>query len=462
MIFVRWLHSVACFLVVMCCARSAASGAFTDAQYIHVRDWKYRTIYYNDEIHVQLLRSETQSGYYRLRIQNKNMECVGGREVSSFMLNNITESRIAAALIDQFLGPDEMLFEVRGKTLQAFVPDYQQCGSYSQDFRVLESGVYHLALVRTRSRYSAISEVVPEYPLFQIDYIVAEWVALTGVSQPKSIPCDGVGGLRGFWRARPNNVALRGGVFDRMDVAMSTIPRRTTRSADAAEGFYVLNFVNVTTSGVCAGGDIDQYEWTPGPSCSWTRDVFDLHPHPRPNVTIQGDSHSGYFSVYLSPYLNASNPRAPFCESLPSRSPADVAQSWFFANCGHHPAAHSHFSIAKYHATLLEFVKKLQGDHYTKDNFAWYESNAQLFRQDVYVIKFRDWRTLHRIKLFNLMAEDVLKDHGYTTFIRVFHELLPFVHDVCDISHYTVPRIYEPVIHQALALYAARGGRPHR
>jgi hypothetical protein len=130
-----------------------------------------------------------------------------------------------------------------------------------------------------------------------------------------------------------------------------------------------------------------------------------------------------------------------------------------FANCGHHPAAHSHFSIARYHATLLEFAKMLRSSRYTRENFAWYESNAQLFRQDAYVFKFQDWRTLHRIKLFNAVAEDVLRGAGYTTFIRVFHELLPFVHDVCDISHYTVPRIYEPVIQQALALYAGRGGR---
>eukprot|EP01033_Poteriospumella_lacustris_P016215 gene16215-11601_t len=460
MIFVRWLDYVAAgCLVVLFCARIVASGASSDAQYVPVRDWKYHTVHHHDEIHTQLLRSETQSGYYRLRIHNKNMQCVGGREVSSFMLSNITESHIAVALIDQFLGPDEMLFDVRGKTLQSFVPDYQRCGSYSQDFRLLESGVYHLALVRTRSRYSAISEVTNEHPPMQIDYVVAEWMALTAVSQPRSIPCDGSGGVRGYWRARPTNVALRRGVFDRIDVAMASVPRRTNRSVDAAGGFYVLSFVHVTADGDCAR-DIDEYEWTPGPSCSWTRAVFTPpQQRPGPNVTVQGDSHSGVLSANLSPFVGVANPRAPFCQSLPSEPPAAAAPSWLFANCGHHPAAERHFSIARYHATLLAFATMLRGGRYTNETFAWVESNAQLFRQDAYVFRYRDWRTLHRLKLFNAVAEDVLRGAGFTTVVRVFHELLPFVHDLCDLAHYTVPRVYEPVVQQALALYAARGGR---
>jgi glutathionylspermidine synthase len=60
------------------------------------------------------------------------------------------------------------------------------------------------------------------------------------------------------------------------------------------------------------------------------------------------------------------------------------------------------------------------------------------------------------------VAEDVLRGAGYTTVVRVFHELLPFVRDLCDLAHYTVPRVYEPVVQQAWrctrpAVVACRG-----
>jgi hypothetical protein len=325
MIFVRWLDYVAAgCLVVLFCARIVASGASSDAQYVPVRDWKYHTVHHHDEIHTQLLRSETQSGYYRLRIHNKNMQCVGGREVSSFMLSNITESHIAVALIDQFLGPDEMLFDVRGKTLQSFVPDYQRCGSYSQDFRLLESGVYHLALVRTRSRYSAISEVTNEHPPMQIDYVVAEWMALTAVSQPRSIPCDGSGGVRGYWRARPTNVALRRGVFDRIDVAMATVPRRTNRSVDAAGGFYVLSFVDVTADGDCAR-DID--EWS----------------NPEP-----------YMISYMAPGLRSNNINETVLCVIIFMSHSPASSGWTLHPKLHHHH-HAHHRLSSFLSSFLTF-----------------------------------------------------------------------------------------------------------
>lgn len=419
--------------------------------------WKLRTVYFSDEILIRLLKSDISTGKYRLTIRNKNMHCVDGKEPSFFMRHNITDSSTALALIDQYLGPDEMLLDIHGKTLQSFVPDYSGCGSYTQNFEILEQGIYHIALIRTRTRYSAINELYLEYPSYEIDYLVADWMDLTALPTLQEVPCSRTekGGIEGYWKATVKNNALKNGVFDNITIAKSTVPSRLTRTKDARNGFYVMQYVNVTSSGFCAG-DMDQYEWTPGPTCTtWTTDIFKLpnsKPHPY-NVTITGDSHAGYFSQYLTKYVDTVFVRKVLCEILPEQTAMEFGSSWLFFNCGHHPAAHHHFTIVRYYSTIVRLATMLQQARYTRNNFAWYESNPQPMRQDVYVYKFKDWRTLHRIKLFNILSEDILRENGYTTFIRVFNEFLPFVHGVCDIAHYSVATVYQPVIEQSLKLY---------
>ena len=62
------------------------------------------------------------------------------------------------------VGPDEIVVQVEGLTLQSFLPKHVGCGQYKQMVYIYDSGLYHLKVFRTRSEYQAIQEVVPIYP----------------------------------------------------------------------------------------------------------------------------------------------------------------------------------------------------------------------------------------------------------------------------------------------------------
>lgn len=428
-----------------------------------IRSWSVRTSHHKDNFLVQLLNYPSSPGMHTLTIQNLDMGCKSGLEPS--VKSNFTTSSVALALIDKYLGPDELLIDIQGKTLQSFIPQYHSCGNYSQTFHITLEGVYHLTLLRLRSQYVAINELVLEFPHVETEYLVSEWMEFKGTGRKDPV-CGEEGGFAGYWQATAKNQALQSGIFDKLDLAQQTTPFTTIRREKNFDNivvpmlndFHLQSFVNISShsSETHCADVVDEYEWIRG-SCPWQEYHADDKDRNAYEVTISGDSHLQRLSMRLNEYLgkvvNVFTDDSSLCKTLPQRNADKIANTWLFANCGHHPAAYNHYSIARYIETIVNFVRMLRQENYSDKNFVWIESNPLPIRQDHFVIDMKDWRSLHRVKLFNIIAEDILRASGFSNILRTFQMQLPFAHEACDVAHYVADHAYDPIIQQLLQFY---------
>ena len=110
----------------------------------------------------------------------------------------------------------------------------------------------------------------------------------------------------------------------------------------------------------------------------------------------------------------------------------------FTLNCGHHPASSRHRSVVEYSSMVSSIMDVLdQHPSINKRNFVWIESTPMPFcNARRAVIKHRDWRTIHRLSMFNHVANRIALAHNYSV-IPAFQSLLPFVDgSTCDPWHF--------------------------
>ena len=127
--------------------------------------------------------------------------------------------------------------------------------------------------------------------------------------------------------------------------------------------------------------------------------------------------------------------------------PGDVAEySKIFINCGQHPASSKHHTAAEYRDVILKLVdggkrKKLQ-----VSKLVWIESVPMPVRNDALIKEVKDWRTYHRIMLFNNISETIMRKHN-VTIVRAFGAVLPLVDKLCDGMHYTAENAVKPILY---------------
>jgi len=79
-------------------------------------------------------------------------------------------------------------------------------------------------------------------------------------------------------------------------------------------------------------------------------------------------------------------------------------------NCGHHAASHNHYGFQHYKKTVSNMLRGIEEDDLVnKKRYYWVESVAIPLHEDENVVKYKDWRTYHRLHLFNSLAEDVIR-----------------------------------------------------
>ena len=138
------------------------------------------------------------------------------------------------------------------------------------------------------------------------------------------------------------------------------------------------------------------------------------------------------------------------CES----SIPDQIDGFNFAviNCGHHPASKLHYSYHKYHDAVSNLLDTLHGKRIKNEDggrhwplMLWLDMTAQPLRQDKYVIMKQDWRTYHRLMIFQAIAMKEIKgiDPGskYPNAIKMqvipaFASTLTMFDKMCDNAHY--------------------------
>ena len=76
-------------------------------------------------------------------------------------------------------------------------------------------------------------------------------------------------------------------------------------------------------------------------------------------------------------------------------------------------------------------------------------SNPQPIRNDIYVDEANDWRTEHRILMYNRIANRLFLRLN-VPIIKTFDILLPFVESLCDNAHYMAKDVLLPILQQAV------------
>ncbi len=112
-------------------------------------------------------------------------------------------------------------------------------------------------------------------------------------------------------------------------------------------------------------------------------------------------------------------------------------------NCGHHPAASMHYTYDHFEDTVKSFfegVLKIQQNQREKTtHFYWLENCAQPIRADHFVHDYKDWRTSHRLILFDSIVKDLIAGIDLQmTIVPAFQSTLALFDKMCDCAHYPV------------------------
>lgn len=111
-------------------------------------------------------------------------------------------------------------------------------------------------------------------------------------------------------------------------------------------------------------------------------------------------------------------------------------------NCGHHPAAHAHFTFSMYHSAVTKLFFSLAAQRvHERSRIFWVENTAQPLREDHWVIQKLDWRTYHRLILFDAQAKQQIayyhRLHGLEVgIVPAFYSTMALYDKICDCAHY--------------------------
>lgn len=392
-----------------------------------------------------------------------------------FFVSNFSFTREKIA---DTLGPDEMYVEIAGKTLQTFVPEYIGCSSHKVQFFIEYSGAYHLAVILTRSNYSAVNEFNNFYPLIDLNVLHSEWVWIDGSNRDNESPSCPYE-FEGVWEASLQNLNLRNGAFDSLQKAL-TLPVLTNSRGNLSRPLYVKLGNNPAHSCVSA---VTEFFWN-GQRCghltisSGSPLLRGLH------LIFMGDSQIRTLNVHIystlckerlsmadkapifyptdaCPHLSMEHVYNRFCDSslLPNLTDLQVKyprrRVMLFVNCGHHFASSNRLPAPLYRENLTNFVSSLLVAGYSPENLFWVESVAFPLRQDYAVVDFQDWRSLDRIRLYNTIANEIMHSHNFTI-LRQFQAMLPFLYAECDLAHYLSTDCYSPTIQKILRILSMR------
>lgn len=110
-------------------------------------------------------------------------------------------------------------------------------------------------------------------------------------------------------------------------------------------------------------------------------------------------------------------------------------------NCGHHPAATAEYSYRKYNTLVEDFFSEMRKRQVVGDRkLFWVENVAIPIHQDHNVIDYKDWRTYHRLLLFDYIAKQQAKKFissiGQVRIAPAFQSTLAVFDKLCDCGHY--------------------------
>lgn len=118
-------------------------------------------------------------------------------------------------------------------------------------------------------------------------------------------------------------------------------------------------------------------------------------------------------------------------------------------NCGHFPAQSAHYSFGQFRDTIQKLMGKIVESQVLEPKVGlpvpttifWVENTAQPLRQDDYIISHDDWRTYHRLVLYDaIVAEEAKKiwppPQVHWNVVPAFHSSLAVYDKLCNCGHY--------------------------
>ena len=444
-----------------------------------IQQWKDE----NAQFEAELLL--THDHKYHLKISFGNEKCPENHpSLKPEDILYVSENEYSRDSILKYLGPDEILIEVGGKTYQSLLPHYLNCRMYYSSFIIEYTGVYHISIIHIHSNYTSVNERAWSYANYSP--LVEEWVQLNGTDlvADKKDECPYESG--GVWKVNPTNVDLQRGVFDKMEVA-KTVPRQISHGAvekNITLPFHI-NFQAPYNGKICIE-DVNQYSWT-SESCGFGTFSRDEASQILENkfIVFSGDSQMRTLAINFFHEIcgirlpfqygrppNFYIPRGhPYCKNTRiqfindayctvNEIPQFITHTsgtdghtlqhprpkvdLFIANCGQHPAT---YSVEKYSDLVKNYRDQMIDFGFNSRNFLWMETVPLPLRQDPVVVG--DPRTIQRMELFNIIADKIMAAKGMTIG-HYFLPMLTFCNKLCDIAHYTMPNSNTPAIQRIL------------
>ena len=107
-------------------------------------------------------------------------------------------------------------------------------------------------------------------------------------------------------------------------------------------------------------------------------------------------------------------------------------------NCGHLPASAAHFTYKSYQSAVASLMRTFQVDDVlARSQVLWLENTAQPLRQDKYTFEYKDWRTYHRLILFDAIAKSQIQNANVPiSIVPAFFSTLALFDKMCDCAHY--------------------------
>lgn len=435
-----------------------------------------------DEFEWKIDRMEEKNILYRESFRSNLF--YGGQGKYLFQINfdcskgcNSSEKIFANEIAYQS-GPDEILFQIEGKTLQSFLPIYHGGRNYSSTFSIKHPGYYHLSLLRLRKNYAAVNEMDTNWPELRYETLVDDWVYLNSEPNIGNRSCI-YPENEGVWLAKSASASIKDGFFDRHDAS------RVPFTLHSRNNLTIPVYVNITAKN--SSRTISEYGWN-ADGCYATDSVSRsqaVRLLSNKTVVIVGDiqmrtfanlffqslcrlSSSSHFkrNVYTVPprhpcqFVNISfipNPNCQFISSMfpslrnVSRSRRNVLQNRIIiTNCGHSfTVSPNKLTFQKYEQLITNYTTAIDdissSRNYQKKQILWVESPPPLLRQDSAVFENKDWKTLHRLHIFNQIANKIVKSKGYAV-IPAFQPLLPLVNRLGNFLSFSASGSNDPIL----------------
>lgn len=443
-----------------------------------IYQWKYENGF-NGELIKELKN-------YQLKFSIDSRNCnENSKPLKQEDLLFVSDSQYAREKVLKYFGPDEILVEIAGKTFQTILPQYIVCHSYSASFAIEDSGVYHISVIVLHSNYTAVSE--NEWSSVHYNTVFKEWVILNGSYSKSETEC--VYDAGGVWKANSDNYDLKNGIFDNLDLAKANPIRTIYGDEKKLQMPFYVNFAFPYENGRLCVHEVNQYSWNLE-SCgnnSFSREEASKLLENK-LIVFSGDSQMRTFAIHFFQYachikhpFKYSHPpifyvpkNHPFCantrihflsdayctvNAIPQylayttlgngqRSATRLPKvNLFISNCGHHPAGS--FSLQKYAELIEGYADQLVNFGFNSQNFLWLETVALPLRQDPLIVQSKDQRSIQRMKLYNVIVNEIMAKKGLSI-ARYFSPTLPLVNKVCDMAHYTALHSNVPTIQEVL------------